>query len=87
MPKYIGSQSGGALSSNLGNNDYVKNRASESDQYEVGWFLGIVQIDKISLDVKNKTASLWYKRMPFLSKGSVSSSDAHGLAFDYIGEK
>lgn len=87
LPKYIGSQSGGALSSNLGNNDYVKNRASESDQYEVGWFLGIVQIDKISLDVKNKTASLWYKRMPFLSKGSVSSSDAHGLAFDYIGEK
>ncbi|WP_440971765.1 hypothetical protein [Megamonas funiformis] len=87
LPKYIGSQSGGALSSNLGNNDYVKNRASESDQYEVGWFLGIVQIDKISLDVKNKTASLWYKRMPFLSKGAVSSSDAHGLAFDYIGEK
>lgn len=87
LPNYIGSQSGGALSSNLGNNDYVKNRASESDLYEVGWFLGIVQIDKISLDVKNKTASLWYKRMPFLSKGAVSSSDAHGLAFDYIGEK
>lgn len=61
---YIGSQSGGALRSNLGNTDYI----SQGDDKTVGWGQAVVGFEKIEYNSATKRLEIYLQTLPFLMK-------------------
>lgn len=61
---YIGSESGGALRSNLGNTDYI----SQGDDKTVGWGQAVVGFEKIEYNSATKRLEIYLQTLPFLMK-------------------
>lgn len=68
---YIGSQSGGALRSNLGNTNYI----SQGDDKTVGWGQAVVGFEKIEYNSATKRLEIYLQTLPFLmNKGGAGAN-------------